>query len=91
VYICTQMVQLDPKELDKELKRIYAWFDYKRSRALSVAAIEELAEVPKNTLLNFLKVGRRLPQKHIYKIVSTLEYFGYEPMFDWPSITSKHS
>ncbi len=84
-------VKLDDKQLDKELNRIMDFFDYSRSKVMSVAAIEFLAEVPKNTLLNFLKVGRRLPQKHIFKIVDVLQKFGYQPVFDWSWLESEYS
>ncbi len=82
---------LDTKDLDKEVKRIKSFFNETRFKVLSIAAIEQLAKVPKNTLLNTLKIERRLPQKHIYKIVQILEEFGYEPVFDWSWIESEHS
>lgn len=84
-------IKLDQKQLDKELRRIMDFFDYTRSTIMSVAAIENIAGVPKNTLLNFLKAGRRLPQKHIFKIVDVLEKFGYQAMFDWSWIESEYS
>jgi hypothetical protein len=84
-------IDINKKELQRELRRIYDFFDYKRSKVMSVASLEELAKLPKNTLLNFLTIGRPLPQKHIYKVVEVLEYFGYKPVFDWSWIISKYS
>lgn len=84
-------IQLEKQQLEKELARILLYFDYTRSRILSVSAIEKLAQVPKNTLLNFLKVGRPLPQKHILKIVTVLKEFGYNPLYDWSWIESEYS
>ena len=82
--------------LEKDLVRresaaIYHFFDYTRSRVLSVSAIEQIAVIPKNTLLNLLTTNRTIPAKHIISLVRVLEGFGYRVQWDWDWITSQHN
>lgn len=80
------------KELvTKESEAIRAFFDFTRTRVLSVSAIEQLAEIPKNTLLNLLTTKRPIPANHIISLVRVLENFGYQANWDWERITAQHN
>lgn len=83
-----EAIRVKPEEIKRELDSIFHYFDYIRSQGLSVRAIERLSEVPKNTLLNFLSINRPIPEKHLFKIVSTLEHFGYSAKLDWSWVMS---
>lgn len=82
---------LEKELVSKESATIYQFFDFTRSRVLSVAAIEQLAEIPKNTLLNLLTTNRTIPANHIIRLVRVLENFGYQARWDWDWITSPHN
>jgi hypothetical protein len=82
---------LEKELVTKESAAIYQFFDFTRSRVLSVSAIEQLAEIPKNTLLNLLTTNRTIPANHIISLVRVLENFGYRAQWDWDWITSQHN
>lgn len=77
---------LDKELVIKESAAIHRYFDHVRSRVLSVSAIEQLAEIPKNTLLNLLTTERPIPASHIINLVHILEKFGYQVQWDWNSV-----
>jgi plasmid maintenance system antidote protein VapI len=82
---------LEKELVTKESAAIYHFFDFTRSRVLSVSALEQLAEIPKNTLLNLLTTNRIIPANHIIRLVRVLENFGYQAQCDWDWITSQHN
>jgi|GEM_PF-5028515 len=82
---------LEKELVKKESAAIYQFFDYTRSRILSVSAIEQIAGIPKNTLLNLLTTNRTIPASHIISLVRVLEDFGYQTRWDWDWITSQHN
>ena len=82
---------LEKEVVTKESAAIYHFFDFTRSRVLSVSAIEQLAEIPKNTLLYLLTTNRTIPANHIIRLVRVLENFGYQARWDWDWITSQHN
>lgn len=82
---------LEKELVTRESAAIYHFFDFTRSRVLSVSAIEQLAEIPKNTLLNLLTTNRTIPASHIIRLVRVLENFGYQAQWDWNWITSQHN
>ena len=49
-----------------------------RRRCLSVSALEREAEMPAKTLAHFLKGRRKLSEKHITKLKTILENFGFK-------------
>jgi hypothetical protein len=82
---------LEKELVTKESAAIHQFFDFTRSRVLSVSAIEKLAEIPKNTLLNLLTTNRTIPGNHIISLVRVLENFGYQAQWDWDWIASQHN
>ena len=78
--IATKQNQLatDSQELP-ELQEITNYFkDFNRSQILSIAAIERKAELPKNTLLLFLRTTHPFPEHHIKRLLEVLKIFGYQ-------------
>lgn len=49
-----------------------------RHRCLSVSALEREAGMPQKTLAHFLKGRRKLSARHIERLKSILENFGYK-------------
>jgi len=82
---------LEKELVKRESAAIHQFFDYTRSRVLSVSAIEQIALIPKNTLLNLLTTNRSIPASHIISLVRVLEDFGYQAQWDWDWITSQHN
>jgi hypothetical protein len=74
---------LEKESVEKELAGIREFFDYTRSRILSVSAIEQEAEIPKNTLLNVLKANRTIATNHISSLVEVLAKVGYQAQENW--------
>lgn len=62
-----------------EAENIKAYFTENRRKLVSVKAVEAMAGVPRNTLLNLLTVGRAIPEHHLENIVGVLCILGYRP------------
>ncbi|RRB06836.1 hypothetical protein [Larkinella rosea] len=96
VYFYTQRKTLSKMILEKEViteesAAIHRFFDFTRSRVLSISAIEQIAEIPKNTLLNLLTTNRPIPANHIISLVRVLENFGYKTKWDWDIVNSQNT
>lgn len=65
-----------------ETENIRAYFTENRRKILSVKAIEQMADVPRNTISNLLLIGRDIPKAHVEAITRVLEIVGYEPVSD---------
>lgn len=63
-----------------ETENIKDFFTENRRKILSVKAIEQMADVPRNTLLNVITIGRNIPKAHVEAITRVLEIVGYEPV-----------
>ena len=61
-----------------ETENILAFFTEDRRKLVSVKAVEAMAGVPRNTLLNLLTVGRPIPERHLTGIVKVLALIGYK-------------
>ena len=62
-----------------ESENVREFFTDNRRKLVSVKAIEAMAGVPRNTLLNLLTVGRTIPEHHLENIVNVLRIVGYVP------------
>lgn len=63
-----------------ETENIKAFFTDTRRLLVSVKAVEKMAGLPRNTLLNLLTVGRSIPKHHLENITNVLSIIGYEPI-----------
>ncbi len=67
-----------------ELENIILFFNERRLRCLSVAAIEREAQLPVRSLKSFLegRIYRYLTSEQLDRLVPVLVDFGYKPIGD---------
>jgi len=61
--------------LNDEIKE---FFTNDRRKGIKIAAVEKEAGVPKNTLLNLITIGRKIPEKHLQSIATVLKTVGFK-------------